>query len=275
MPTNYPPGDPRADIMNRINAGSLLVNYVGHGEYYAWGRWNGNQEFMFQNSDVQRLNNANKLPVVIVGNCLNGFFAGPKDNASLAEVLAAPRERRRSRHMGAHRAGYTSGHQILLDALYKAIFVEDQLALGAATTAAKIATYATKQLLGRADRNLCAFRRSSDTAWHASELPIRAERHALKRRTGVMLDQALRSSSVSPWTPTPSPGGPDISGISSRLPGMRISRWSIGRIRAFERSLPDQGERKGSGRARPGTALRRTRGDSRRRLILLQMEASR
>jgi hypothetical protein len=137
----YPPGDAHADIMNGIREGAILVNYTGHGEYFGWGLWGEERSTLLQASDVALLQNGGKLPVITVGDCLNGFFAGPKENPALAETL------QRQGNGGAIAVwaptgyGYTTGHRLLLDSLYEAIFAQDQLALGAATTAAKFATY--------------------------------------------------------------------------------------------------------------------------------------
>jgi hypothetical protein len=138
----YPPGDPHAEIMNAIRNGTVLVNYTGHGEYFGWGLWNGEENALLQASDVALLQNAGKLPVITVGDCLNGFFAGPQENPALAETL------QRQENGGAIAVwaptgyGYAAGHRLLLDSFYEAIFAQDQLALGAATTSAKLATYA-------------------------------------------------------------------------------------------------------------------------------------
>lgn len=142
---SYPPGDPAVELVNRMNSGAILVNYAGHGEYFGWGEWDQNQRTLFVNEDVAQLNNANHLPVITVANCLNGFFAGPKDRPSLAEVLQRYPNGGAIAIWAPTSLGYPSGHSLLMDAFYKAIFVEDQVALGAATTIASI------NLMGQSD----------------------------------------------------------------------------------------------------------------------------
>lgn len=211
---NYPPGNPTSDIVNRVNAGSLLITYVGHGEYYAWGRWNNNQAFMFHNSDVQSLNNANKLPFVIVGNCLNGFFAGPKDSASLAEVLLRRENAGAVAVWAPTGLGYPSGHQILLNALYEAIFANDQLALGAATTAAKIATYGQSSFWGELIATYVLFGDPATRLGIPTNYPYTLMVTPQNGATGVTLDQALQVVFSRPMNPnTVEPIGPDISGV--------------------------------------------------------------
>ena len=212
---NYPPGDPRADIINHINAGSVLVNYVGHGEYYAWGRWNNNRDFMFHVSDVPGLNNPNRLPVVIVGNCLNGFFAGPKDNASLAEVLLRREDAGAVAVWAPTGLGYSSGHRILLDEFYKALFVQDQLALGAATTSAKIATYRQSSFWGELIATYVLFGDPATQLGIAANSPYPLSVAPANGVTEVPLDQALQTIFSKPMDPsTVVLSGPGISGIS-------------------------------------------------------------
>lgn len=139
---NYPPGNPHTDVVNRINNGAIIVTYVGHGEYNSWGTWNYDQSRIFDISDVAVLNNVDKLPFVVVGDCLNGFFAGPRARPALAEAFQRRDRAGAVANWAATGLGYPSGHEILLKELYGAIFTRYQLPLGVSTTAAKIATYA-------------------------------------------------------------------------------------------------------------------------------------
>ena len=63
------PGDPSSiDLLNAVNAGVSLINYTGHGEINQWVTSN------FTNSDVQSLNNIEKLPFIFSVACLVGQF---------------------------------------------------------------------------------------------------------------------------------------------------------------------------------------------------------
>ncbi len=59
----------RQDIVTAINAGQLLVNYLGHGSEE---QWSGDD--IFDSTTVASLTNGSQLPVFLVLNCLNGFF---------------------------------------------------------------------------------------------------------------------------------------------------------------------------------------------------------
>ncbi|OOP54933.1 MAG: hypothetical protein AYP45_17660, partial [Candidatus Brocadia carolinensis] len=133
-------GNPTKDIIKHIDAGSLLVNYSGHGSVDRWGLWNGGDS-IFSLSDIQSLNNTNKFPVVTVADCLNGFFTGTKPQVSIAEQFQRLPGKSAVAVWSPTALSYTSGHQILMSEFYKAIFQNKQYGLGAATTAAKIATY--------------------------------------------------------------------------------------------------------------------------------------
>jgi hypothetical protein len=211
---DYPPGNPRADIISQINDGSVLVNYAGHGEFFGWGRWNQEEEFIFQQSDIDALHNANKLPVITVGDCLNGFFAGPQDRPALAESL------QRQPNAGAIGVwaptgyGYATGHRLLLDEFYRAIFVDDQPALGAATTAAKLATYAQSSFWGELVDTYLLF---GDPATQLAASPNLPYIKAITPAHGVhdvALDQAIQvvfSKPIDPQSLTLESGAASVS----------------------------------------------------------------
>ena len=59
----------RTDILNAINSGQLVVNYLGHGSE---GQWSGSD--IFDTDSVSSLTNGSQLPVFLIMDCLNGFF---------------------------------------------------------------------------------------------------------------------------------------------------------------------------------------------------------
>jgi hypothetical protein len=131
----YPPGDnPTADISAYINSGSLLVNYAGHGNPNTWAG------SLYTTSHVSALNNTGKPVVLTTANCLNGFFVG-RTKPSMAEAFLNHPDGGAVSVWAPTGLGFPSGHQSLLVEFYKAIFEQDILALGAATTTAKIKMY--------------------------------------------------------------------------------------------------------------------------------------
>lgn len=136
-------GNPTNDILKYIDNGSLLVNYTGHGAVERWGLWGeNNDQSFFKRSDIASLKSTNKLTVVTVANCLNGFFPGPKTQISIAEEFQRVQDRGAVAVWAPTALSYTSGHSILMKELYKAIFQDSQYGLGAVTATAKIDTYA-------------------------------------------------------------------------------------------------------------------------------------
>lgn len=67
-------------IVNAFNRGSLLTTFIGHGSVEMWS--NG----YFTSATASTLSNGNRLPFVVVMNCLNGYFHDLYTN-SLAEAL--------------------------------------------------------------------------------------------------------------------------------------------------------------------------------------------
>jgi hypothetical protein len=134
-------GDLTAEIKGKIDEGTLMVNYSGHGSTQVWANEgifeHGDPSFYRQ--DVADLGNGDKLPFLVGMSCLTGYFGYPEswDFPSLAETLL------RSEDKGAVAAfmptGMTTpdGQHVLNTALFEAIFNEDIRILGPAISAAK------------------------------------------------------------------------------------------------------------------------------------------
>ena len=78
-------GAAQQDIINGINAGQLLVNYLGHGSEE---QWSGSD--IFDTNSVTSLTNATELPVFLIMNCLNGFFQDVYEQPLSVTLLLAP-----------------------------------------------------------------------------------------------------------------------------------------------------------------------------------------
>ncbi len=62
------PQPTQADVAKAVNAGRTIINYCGHGSQTSWGTTN------FSNTDVNNLDNENKLPFIFSVACVNGEF---------------------------------------------------------------------------------------------------------------------------------------------------------------------------------------------------------
>jgi len=73
------------EIINGINSGQVLVNYLGHG---AEEQWSGSQ--IFDTNAVSSLTNSSQLPVFLIMDCLNGFFQDVYAQPLGVTLLVAP-----------------------------------------------------------------------------------------------------------------------------------------------------------------------------------------
>ncbi len=72
-------------VLNAINGGVALVNWVGHGEQTSWS-----QQDVFNTGDVAELTNSSHLPIVLTMDCLNGYFHDPTAESMAESLLLAP-----------------------------------------------------------------------------------------------------------------------------------------------------------------------------------------
>ena len=128
------PPDPEGDIITHIDNGCLLVNYGGHGNAVSWAA-----PVIFDTSTIPTLNNGNKLPVVTIGDCFNGYFVGLFP--SVAEEFIRVENKGAVAVWAATSLGFTSDHKPLIGAFYDEIFLNGNLDLGVATTLAKLAIF--------------------------------------------------------------------------------------------------------------------------------------
>ena len=72
-------------LLQGLNSGELLVNYIGHGNEEGW------RGDIFTLADAGALTNRLRLPFVVSMTCLNGFFQDVYSD-SLAEALLKARQ---------------------------------------------------------------------------------------------------------------------------------------------------------------------------------------
>ncbi|HYM76013.1 MAG TPA: C25 family cysteine peptidase [Candidatus Dormibacteraeota bacterium] len=75
----------RGDIINAINSGQGLVNYLGHGSEQ---QWSGPD--IFDETTVNSLTNGSQLPVFLIMDCLNGYFQDVYAEPLGATLMLAP-----------------------------------------------------------------------------------------------------------------------------------------------------------------------------------------
>jgi hypothetical protein len=75
----------RQGIIDGINSGQLLVNFLGHGSEE---QWSGSD--LFDTNTVSKLSNGSQLPVFLIMDCLNGFFQDVYAQPLGVTLLLAP-----------------------------------------------------------------------------------------------------------------------------------------------------------------------------------------
>jgi hypothetical protein len=189
------PPHPTEDIINYINNGSLLVNYAGHGNVDFWA-----QEKIMEPSDVASLNNTNRLPVVTVATCLNGYFAGK--NISMAEEFLKRDNRGAVAVWADAGEGTPVGNQTLLSEFYDAIFQDDLYALGMATTAAKITAYDQSSAWGELVETFALFGDPATPLGLPLNYPYVESTTPVHGASDVPIDQDIRIVFSKPMSPT-------------------------------------------------------------------------
>ncbi len=74
----------KTGLVAALNAGPLLVNYVGHGSVEVW------RGDIFTSPDAEALTNGRKLPIVVAMTCLNGLFQDIYTESLAEALLRAP-----------------------------------------------------------------------------------------------------------------------------------------------------------------------------------------
>lgn len=123
----------KADLLKHWSAGSGLVNFTGHGNWWTWGH-----EEYFRDIDVPYLNNAEKLPFVISASCLISRFDNPKYRC-ISAALVTKSSGGAIATFGDMREGYSGPNSQLNQELFRAIF-NDSLDLGRSVFLAKYRT---------------------------------------------------------------------------------------------------------------------------------------
>ncbi len=130
------PVSARRAIMNGMNKGMLITNYVGHGHNFYWAA-----EKIFRSVDIAALENAGKLTFMTSLDCYNNFFSHPV-RYSLGELLVITPDKGAIGSFAPSGTGYPWEHNLLGKALFSAVFQDGERVLGSFTTRAKIEAYA-------------------------------------------------------------------------------------------------------------------------------------
>jgi hypothetical protein len=121
----------RRDLIDAINRGNKIVNYMGHGNL---DQWRGN---LLTSADAASLTNGDKLSLFVMMTCLNGYYQDPSLE-SLAESLMRA-ERGGAIAVWASSGMTSPGGQIVMNQEAYRLLFDGTLTLGEATRRAKAA----------------------------------------------------------------------------------------------------------------------------------------
>jgi hypothetical protein len=132
-------GDPQdltTDLVDEINDGALIVNYVGHGGIELWA----NKDIL-NNGDIQALQNENRLPLVVSATCLNSYYLHPFPYEAMAESFLMNASGGAVAAWSSTGMGDSGGQAALDRGLLQALFEEENIILGSAVHQSKVSLY--------------------------------------------------------------------------------------------------------------------------------------
>jgi hypothetical protein len=128
----------RQATISAINAGALMVSYIGHGTKLQWSPSLGTNQSIMDLTALTALTNTNKLTIMLPMTCDNGYFGLPKaTDASFGEASVRMTA-------GAVASwsptgfGLASGHDLMERGLFLSVFQNHTRQLGVAATAGKV-----------------------------------------------------------------------------------------------------------------------------------------
>ncbi|HEY53673.1 MAG TPA: hypothetical protein G4N94_09475 [Caldilineae bacterium] len=122
-----------AAIINAINNGVWMVQFTGHGAPHRW-----THEGIWTLNDISALNNADKLPIVMTFNCLDGYFTYPVPRLfSIAETMQRLPNGGAVATISPSGLGYTYQQNEFRQKLMTALFADGTQEIGAALMIAK------------------------------------------------------------------------------------------------------------------------------------------
>ncbi len=126
-------------LIRRINNGTLILNYIGHGAPDIWA----DERILLESRDFDRIQNQGKLPLWVAATCDFGRFDDPLEQG-LAEKLFAAKKRGGIAFLTSARLAYASDNTALNREFYSQLFTYQQSTterLGIALIRAKINNY--------------------------------------------------------------------------------------------------------------------------------------
>ncbi len=125
-------------LLAKINQGSLIANYYGHGGIDFIAR-----ERLLADEDVANFQNGDRQPFFLSLSCLNGFFHHAEIENCLSETLLKAENRGAIACLSPSGFAYPSALNTIAGGIFRAIFKEQDNVAGSFATRSKIAVYQT------------------------------------------------------------------------------------------------------------------------------------
>jgi len=137
-PYQNPSLECKSELLEAINGGCLLVNYIGHGSIQYWAK-----EKLLHVDYISELNNLDRLPVMLPMDCYDGFYHYP-GYPSLGESVVRVGGRGAVASWSASGLGVATGHDYLDRGFFEGLFGYDLRELGPLTHAGLMGLWATR-----------------------------------------------------------------------------------------------------------------------------------
>ncbi|NOZ26518.1 MAG: hypothetical protein GXP39_00505 [Chloroflexi bacterium] len=123
--------DPHARLLEAMNRGVGLINYIGHGSITVWAK-----EKVLSTDDVAKLRNKDRPPVLVNMTCLTGYFHHPQ-MVSLAETLLRSPDGGVATALVPTSESLSTDQEALAEAFYRAFVDPEVRTIGEAMVRAK------------------------------------------------------------------------------------------------------------------------------------------
>ncbi|MBN1543156.1 type IX secretion system sortase PorU [candidate division KSB1 bacterium] len=105
------------DLLNQINRGSLLINYIGHGNDELWSH----ERVLNSSTDFERIQNGNRMAVWVAATCEFAYWDQPQKQSFAERILLAP-NRGAIAMISSSRLAYSNYNAAFNYALYNELF---------------------------------------------------------------------------------------------------------------------------------------------------------
>jgi len=126
----------RMAVINAINAGRLIVNYLGHGSMDTWSALPA----ILSNGDLALFTNSDRLPLMTTMTCMNGYWCDLAGDC-LAEAMTGAVGKGTVANMSPTGMCINSVSKQLVAYLFEELLINDQKKIGPAITEAKSRLY--------------------------------------------------------------------------------------------------------------------------------------